>query len=233
MKLTPRLKALASLVPLNKAAADIGTDHGYLAAYLVRHNLCPYVIAGDKNEKPLGKARDSVRALKLEGKVLIRLGDGLEVIQESDQVKVIIIAGMGGKTICSILDDGWEKLKGVDILILQPMVDIWLVRCWLIERGFRIKEEKLAKEGDQIYEIIKAGPGEQGPLDDLQLELGPKLLEKRDPLIRPYLLRKLRKCKKVMESFKKSKQEIDPKKYNYWNRLTCKIEEELRCLQEK
>ncbi len=233
MKLTPRLKVLASLVPFNSVVADIGTDHGYLPLYLVSHNISPYVIAGEKNKKPLEKARALITSLELEEKVFPRLGDGLEVIQEKDGVEVVIIAGMGGKTICNILEEGWEKLRGVELLILQPMVDVSLVRYWIIKRGYRITEEKLAREGKQIYEIIAAGPGHQELPEDLVLELGPKILEKKDPLIKPYLQKKLRKCIRVRESLKKSKQEIDPQKYNYWHRLNCKIEEELKCLQKK
>ncbi|PKM80073.1 MAG: SAM-dependent methyltransferase, partial [Firmicutes bacterium HGW-Firmicutes-13] len=182
MKLSPRLEAVASLVPVGRAAADIGTDHGYLPVFLVNKNICPYVIAGDKSEKPLEKARELVKTLKMEEKILIRLGDGLEVIKEREKVSVIIIAGMGGKTICSILEKEFSRLSGIEVLILQPMVDIPLVRRWIGENGFKITDEKLAREGSQFYEIIAAEPGVQEPLDEVLLELGPKILGKKDPL---------------------------------------------------
>ena len=45
IKLNDRLQAAADLVIPGLPAADIGTDHNYLPAYLVQNSICPYVIA--------------------------------------------------------------------------------------------------------------------------------------------------------------------------------------------
>ncbi len=233
MKLTPRLEAIASLIPPGCKAADIGTDHGYLPVYLVKNNICPYAVAGDKNIKPLEKARELVRSLDMKNSVIIRLGDGLEIIEEKDEVNVIIIAGMGGKTICSILEREISKLKGIEMLILQPMVDISLVRRWIGNNGFKITNEKIAREGKHYYEIIVADIGIQEPFDEYLFELGPKLIENKDPLLKPYLKRKLNKYRIIVENLDKARQEIQPQKYKYWIGLVQRVEEELKCLQEK
>lgn len=233
MKLTPRLKAIASLIPPGCIPADIGTDHGYLPVYLVKNNICPYAVAGDKNIKPLEKARELVRSLGMEKSVMIRLGDGLEIIEEKDEVNVIIIAGMGGKNICSILKREISRMKGIKMLILQPMVEIPLVRRWIGENGFKIVDEKLAREGCHFYEIIAAQPGIQEPIDEYLLELGPQIIENKGPLLKPYLKRKLNKFRIIVENLDKAEQEIEPRKYNYWIGLVKRTEEELKCLQEK
>ncbi len=233
IKLTPRLKTIASLVPEGSRAADIGADHGYLSVFLVEQGICPKVIAGEKNEKPLRKAEELVKSMGLEDRVLIRQGDGLEVIKNWDKVNTVIIAGMGGQTLINILRKDYNKLKDIETLILQPMTDIPLVRKWLIENNYKIAREELAREGKQFYEIIVAEPGEEELPDDIILELGPRLLEGKDPLFKAYLLKKLALAKKVIENLKKSKQEISPQKYNYWINLAHKIEEELKCRQEQ
>ena len=47
IKLDERLSAVASLVRNGKRVADIGTDHGYLVAYLVENGVCPGGIAAE------------------------------------------------------------------------------------------------------------------------------------------------------------------------------------------
>ena len=42
-----RLLLCAALVPPGSRAADIGTDHGYLAVHLLREGVCPFVTAAD------------------------------------------------------------------------------------------------------------------------------------------------------------------------------------------
>ncbi|UNC92983.1 tRNA (adenine(22)-N(1))-methyltransferase [Candidatus Contubernalis alkaliaceticus] len=232
MKLTPRLQTIADSVPGGCTVADIGTDHGYLPVYLVEEKNSPYVIAGDVNEKPLAKAGQLVHSLNLQEIISVRLGDGLKIIELEDRVEVIIIAGMGGKTVCGILEESPEITAGIKMLVLQPMVNIPHVRFWLGENNFAIIDEKIAQEGKHFYVIIMAVPGEGEQLDDVQLELGPRLLEKKDvdPLFKAFFEHKMRKYNTVLESLKGSRQEIEPQKYNYWIRLVNRIQEELKCI---
>ena len=52
--LTPRLQAVADMVPPGCAVADIGCDHGYVSAYLVQQGIAPRVVAADVRPGPLG-----------------------------------------------------------------------------------------------------------------------------------------------------------------------------------
>ena len=52
MKLDARLQAVLDFVPEGGAVADIGTDHGYLAAALIEEGRAEYVIASDLNLGP-------------------------------------------------------------------------------------------------------------------------------------------------------------------------------------
>ena len=120
MKLTDRLLKIASLVGENKKIADIGTDHGYIPVYLLNNNKINYAILADVNKGPLENARKEVKNNKLENKVDLRLGSGLEVLK-INEVDEIIIAGMGGILISELLNVKKDVSQSVEKLILQPM----------------------------------------------------------------------------------------------------------------
>ena len=148
-----RLQTIAAFVPIGSRVADIGTDHGYLAIYLIEKHIANFVIASDKNAGPLEAARKNVKNTEIEDKIDLRLGDGLKTI-ESGEVDVICIAGMGGALMCDILNASPEVITKVDKIILQPMNAVDKVRQWAAKNNFYIEDEDLAEVDDIIYEII-------------------------------------------------------------------------------
>ena len=60
MHLDDRLQALADFVPEGSRAADIGTDHGYLAVALLQQGKADFVVAGDLNRGPYEAAKRTV-----------------------------------------------------------------------------------------------------------------------------------------------------------------------------
>ena len=77
-----------------KKIADIGTDHGYIPVYLLNKGHVDFAILADVNKGPLENARSEVRHNNLTDKVDLRLGSGIEVLNENE-VDEVIIAGMG------------------------------------------------------------------------------------------------------------------------------------------
>ena len=151
----PRLKGAADFVRKGNRAADIGTDHGYLAAYLVTEGICPFVTAADIGEGPLNNASETLRELGIEEEVKLVLSDGLKNI-EPQSVQDIVIAGMGGTLIAGILSQcSWIKKTGVR-LILQPMSHAEDVREFLYTNGFSVIEEKCVCDTGRDYCIICA-----------------------------------------------------------------------------
>ena len=57
--LSERLRMVASLVPQCDTAADVGTDHGYLAAWLLQRGIVDHVFATDINAGPLQRAKQT------------------------------------------------------------------------------------------------------------------------------------------------------------------------------
>ena len=171
LELSPRLRTAADLVPEGARLADVGTDHAYLPAALILEGKIPFAIAADLRPGPLERARATVREYGLTGKVAFRLCDGLQGIQPGE-TDAAAIAGMGGETIAAILEAApWTRERDVP-LILQPMSSMPDLRGWLRKNGFRIKEERLAQEGDTLYTVLSVRAGEMPPMTPAELWAG-------------------------------------------------------------
>jgi len=155
--LTRRLQAIADLVPPGARVADIGSDHALLPAWLVSSGKSPLAVAGEVRDGPLKASAARVEADGLADRVAVRKGDGLAVV-EPGEVDCVVIAGMGGALIASILKAGEEagRLEGVRTLVLQPNVGEDLVRRWLLDRGWYLASERIVEEDGRWYEILEA-----------------------------------------------------------------------------
>jgi tRNA (adenine22-N1)-methyltransferase len=181
-KLSERLETVASFVPKGSKLADIGSDHAYLPCYLVKKGVVPYAIAGEVVLGPYKSAKGHVEEEGLSEKIMVRMGDGLDVLDPGD-VNCITIAGMGGALITGILERGKEKLGDIGRLILQPNISAITIRKWLLENNWELIEEEMIEEDGKIYEILVAEKGD--PLKpysthlESELLLGPFLMDKK------------------------------------------------------
>ncbi len=217
VKLKPRLAGVASLSPFSSVVADIGTDHAYLPLYLVKEKACPRVIAVEKSSLNSRFAQETVNLFNLNQKVEVRTGDGLLALDKKDGVEVVVIAGLGGKTICRLLKTAGNCLRQYRRFVLQPMGDAPLVRRWLAAHDFYFPQEKLVQEKGYFYEIIAAEKGRQIVKEPIYLELGPTLLQGRDPLLVPWLQYKLQRCEKILRGLLRSQKGKKDPRWLYFN----------------
>ncbi|HPT78843.1 MAG TPA: class I SAM-dependent methyltransferase [Candidatus Atribacteria bacterium] len=203
MKLKGRLKAIADMVPGAECLADIGTDHGFLPAYLVQKGTVSRAIAADISKGSLDKARKLVRQLRLEDRIETRLGSGLSVLK-AGEADIIVIAGMGGILISEILAADEATARSASGLILQPMTAQRELRQWLAGHGYAIFDEELVADQGRIYEIMAVRSGSQDIDDELYLDIGRCLIEKRHPLLREHLERKMKKAAEIMAELEQS-----------------------------
>ena len=158
IELSPRLRLAADLVPEGARLADVGTDHAYLPACLLMEGKIPSAIAADLREGPLRRARETAAEYGCGDRMAFRLCDGLSGIRP-EETDAVVIAGMGGETIAQILEAApWVRTRKIP-LVLQPMSSIPELRQWLGEDGFHILEERLAREGDTLYVVMRAEAG--------------------------------------------------------------------------
>lgn len=200
-QLSQRLKNVTAYVEEGMVVADIGSDHAYLPCFLVTRGVSPSAVAGEVADGPLRSAKAQVEKLGLKDRIDVRKGDGLAVLKDHE-VDCIIIAGMGGPLITSILQQGQDKLEGVSRLILQPNVGAMHIRRWLLENGWELKGEQILEESGKIYEILMAEPGEPlKPYNSLDKELlfGPFLAAERKETFIKKWTGELTNWRKVLE----------------------------------
>ncbi len=168
-----RLLACSKLIKGRKAV-DVGTDHGYLAAYLITENICESCVACDVNEKPLACATETVSKLGLQDQISIVLSDGLDNICP-DGVTDVIMAGMGGELISALLEKAdWLKKNRVN-LVLQTMTKPEVLRKWLYDNNFQVEREIACEDGRFVYSVMQAVYSDKGldyPCDDIYLHGG-------------------------------------------------------------
>ena len=179
--ISKRLELVASFVPQGAILLDVGSDHAYLPIDLVERGKIKSAIAGEVVEGPYQSAVKNVEAHGLKEKIQVRLANGLAAFEETDQVSVITIAGMGGRLIATILEEGLDKLVNVERLILQPNNREDDLRIWLQEHGFQIVAESILEEAGKFYEILVVEAG-QMKLSASDLRFGPFLSKEVSPV---------------------------------------------------
>ena len=155
MEMSARLKLIAGFVTEGYVVADIGTDHGYIPIWLIKADRIPRAIAMDIGKGPLERAQENIKQYGYEDRIETRLSDGLKVLRVNEADSVVI-AGMGGPLIVSLLEAGKTALNTVKELILSPHTDIYLVRHYLIENGYDIVREEMVYDMGKYYTVMKA-----------------------------------------------------------------------------
>lgn len=163
LHLSKRLSALAQWVPCVARLADVGTDHAYLPVWLLQRGVIDRAIAADLRAGPLDHARHTGAEFGLLNRLDLRLGDGLAPVrpQEADTV---VIAGMGGETIATILEAApWTKTDTL-LLLLQPQSTQNTLRRFLQREGYVILEEQVVREQGKFYSLMRVRGGAMPPL---------------------------------------------------------------------
>ncbi len=206
--LSKRMHAVADLVPGKGVVCDVGCDHGYLPIYLLQSKKCCKAIAMDIGKGPLQAAQTNIEKYDMTGKITTRLSDGLKELSYGEAASVVI-AGMGGGLVLHILSDSLELAKSMSMLVLQPQSELYEVRKFLQENGFVILEEDMVLEEGKYYPMMQvcfmAGVIQQ-TLSEAELYFGPKLIEKKHPVLKEFLNRELSIQEKVLAQLLEQKE---------------------------
>lgn len=179
--ISKRLSIVASFVPQGAILLDVGSDHAYLPIELVESGKIERAIAGEVVVGPYQSALKNVKDHGLSEKIQVRLANGLAAFEEADQVSTITIAGMGGRLIATILEEGLDKLSSVNRLILQPNNREDELRVWLQIHSFQIVAESILEEAGKYYEIMVVEAGTMN-LSASEVRFGPFLSQEASPV---------------------------------------------------
>lgn len=201
--LSPRLMAIALLVPHGCRPADVGTDHGFIPAWLLKNGIVDRCSATDINRGPLAAAERTLSEAGVRDRAELFLCDGLAGCRPED-IDTIIIAGMGGDNIAGILERAPWAREG-RYLILQPMSKAERLRTWLCASGYEITSESLVRDSGRLYPIITAEGSEKNyQLKGAELYTGSFRLISHDPLFPELTAELTEKFSRAIASMEKS-----------------------------
>ncbi len=194
------------MVTRGSRLADVGTDHGWVPIYLVQTGHIPSALAMDIGRGPLARAQEHIRQHGMEARIECRLSDGLEGYARGE-CDSILIAGMGGELIISILERGREKLTDGMQLVLSPHTHVELVREYLDRCGYALTDEICIYDEGKYYFLLDVQVREQTQVQahvqsqtkaDMYM-ISRLLTEKQDPVYRSYLTDQIAKYKYLIE----------------------------------
>ena len=167
-----RLEQLYELIPVQgRGVIDVGTDHGLIPIKLASSQYSGNIYASDIVPDPLNKARVAAKHSVPEDRINFLLCDGLELCPP-EEVDTILIAGLGGDTICGILDRAEWIFTGEYKMVLQPMTRPEVLRYWLIHNEFFIDQEAVIKDDSHVYQIFTACLGKSQQYTDAEYLIG-------------------------------------------------------------
>lgn len=158
VQLTPRLTAALALLAGSRVVADVGSDHGRLAAALLQRGVCERVVATDISAPSLEKGKSLMRRIGLDARVSFRVGDGLAVVSPGE-CDAVALLGMGGTLMCRILEAADTPLGGAACAVLQPMRAQCDIREYLYRNMYQITDDRVIAERERLYQIFRAVPG--------------------------------------------------------------------------
>ncbi len=144
-----RIVKLCSLLDKCTVFADIGCDHGYVAEYMLKNNLCEKAYITDISEKSLHKAEILLKDYIAAEKCIPIVADGLKGVPKAD---FVLIAGMGGDEIVKILNNSYIPQR----ILIQPMKNAEKVRRYLVGRGAHLTRDFTFSDGKRYYDLISA-----------------------------------------------------------------------------
>ena len=154
----------------------------------------------------------------------IRTAPGLQGLR-AGEAEAVVIAGMGGATIVSILEENPEIAATVETFVLQPMNAANLLRRWLVQHGYRIADEALCKENGHIYVIIKAIHTEKKQkLSVIEEELGPCIMEKKPALWQEFIQEKSEHYRRLLQQMEVSSVAMNSDKYKDMKNMLVKVD---------
>lgn len=152
IKLSKRLLGISKFISKDDVVLDIGCDHALLDIYLSNKYSKVYY-ASDIRESALDMARSNIKKYSA-NKVVLKCGNGLDVIDQNMNVNTIIISGMGYLSIIGILKN-IKYLNNIDKLVIQSNSNPEIVRKFILKNGFYIEEETLILDKN-IYYVISS-----------------------------------------------------------------------------
>ena len=194
-KLDARLVAVAERIRAN-VHVDVGSDHGKLLLWLLKHEQIDHGIAIENNQRPFENSTEALRVFfpprpadgVAPGIAEVRFGDGLAVLKP-DEADSLSICGLGGRAIVRILNKHPEHIP--EQLVVQPNNRPEDVRKWALDNDFRLRDELIVGDERQFivlaFERLKDSEEQDPAYQNVNFEaailFGPLIIKRNDPAL--------------------------------------------------
>lgn len=203
INLSKRLSVIADMITDSNIVNDIGCDHALLDIYLLQSKKVKKMIASDITPGALNQAKNNVKKYGVK-EIDLRLGDGLNTINDSDKVDTIVLSGLGNIKINNILNENKKLLNNINNIIIQSNTMPDMIRSEVIKLGYKIDDERLVLENNIIYEIIKFTKGCK-KYSKKEIYFGPILLKNKNELFFNKINKEIEKQENILNRLPKNK----------------------------
>ncbi len=156
-------------------------------------------IAMDVNEQPLIRAKRHIHEHGLDALISTRLSDGMEKLRPGE-ADTLLMSGMGGALIVKILRNGMDVAKSAKEIVLSPQSEIFSVRQFLHENGFKIESEDMAFDRGKYYVVMRAATGIQKYGSRAGYAYGQYLIDQKNLVLKKYLLSEKERIENILKS---------------------------------
>jgi len=228
-----RLSTAMELAGNSRIFADIGADHGRLSAVMLLRDPQRKAIVSDISAAALEKAIQRITRMGLADRVFFAVADGLASLDSAPMIPdTVLILGMGGDTVSTILLDGRHQLNGA-ALVLGAQTEIPLMRKTLCQLSYRIVREVIANENGRDYILMRAEPSDAIQYSEEELLLGPVLLKELPAEWKPILMRRERLLTKAVQAMRSSRNQKDQERLELSERELRYVQNALVRMQER
>ena len=193
--LSERLKTIYKMVPKG-VVADIGADHGKLMIALFEGGIVSHGYAVENKKGPYSRLVKALTEKGIEDNIVPLFSDGIKDIPPT--VHTVIIAGMGGNLIIDILKKYPSKTKQLETIIIDAHTAIPKVREEVCKLGFVIAEEKMVREDNIFYEIIKFVRADVAFYGENDIEFGPILRNEKSATFKEKYQNRINEINKLL-----------------------------------
>ncbi len=148
-----RIKTIVSFIDSGAIIADVGSDHCRVPIRAINEGKIAYAQAIENKKGPYQRMVKEIRNNGLEASIEASLSDGIEEL--SPKADTLIVAGMGGKLIKSIIEAHADKLKNIETIIIDAHNDRPMLTLYLSSIGYKIEQNSFFFEDGIAYDVMK------------------------------------------------------------------------------
>ncbi|MEG2270468.1 MAG: tRNA (adenine(22)-N(1))-methyltransferase TrmK [Bacilli bacterium] len=150
--LSKRLNSIFSMLDERCYVADIGADHGQLVINLAKKYINNNFFAVENKSGPFNTLKKAIDLSKCNN-IEINLSSGISQIPS--YINTLVICGMGGDTIHSIILENLEKLFFIKTIVFSAHSKSDIIVSLLNNIGFSLTTYCKVDENGKIYDIYR------------------------------------------------------------------------------